>query len=74
MHQMADSCSYGDTHWGSIKGHAALAKLTTGGHEVIGRAIDQRPKGEDGSHYTAFRTAMLKEKPHYDLKAATKVL
>jgi len=31
---MADSCSYGDTHLVSIKGHAALAKLTTGRDKV----------------------------------------
>jgi hypothetical protein len=31
LHQMADSCSCGDTHLGYIKGHAVLAELTIGG-------------------------------------------
>jgi hypothetical protein len=50
---MADSCSYGDTHLGSIQGQAALAELTVGGDEVIGTAIDQKLTGEDRSRLSA---------------------
>ena len=60
--QMADSRSFGDTHLGSIKGHAALATLTAAGDKVIGRATDQRLKGEDGRNYIGRRTAMFKER------------
>jgi len=51
---------------GNCKWEAELAKLTTGEDEVIGRAIDEKRTGEDGSHRVGCRTAMWKERriPH----------
>jgi len=47
--------------------------VTVGG--AIGTAIDQKPTGEAGSHCIGCCTVMWKEQPpHYDFKAATKVL
>jgi hypothetical protein len=43
---------------------------------VIGTAIDQKPAGEMGAIVSAvaLRYGRKKKLPHYDLKAATKVL
>jgi len=46
-----------------------------GEDKVIGKPTDQKLRGEDESHCIGCCTAMWKEKPpHYDLKAATKVV
>jgi len=42
-----------------------LEKLTIGGDEVIGTAIDQKPIREGWSHYIGCRTAMWKERRNH---------
>jgi len=34
---------------------------------VLGRAVDQKPTGEDGIHHVSCRTAMWKERRNHDI-------